>query len=59
MVSAFNILVIRTYMNGISESICESAEIDGAGHFTIFFRIIPPLCIPVIAAIALFAAVYR
>lgn len=59
MVSAFNMLVLRTYMNGLPESLCESAEIDGAGHITIFFRIVLPLCMPVIATVALFTAVYQ
>ena len=36
MVSAFNMLVIRTYMASLPDSLQESAEIDGAGHFTIF-----------------------
>lgn len=57
MVSAFNMLVIRTYMNGLPESLSESAEIDGAGHLTIFIKIIFPLCMPVIATVALFTAV--
>ena len=57
MVSAFNMLVIRTYMNGLPESLSESAEIDGAGHMTIFIKIIFPLCMPVIATVALFTAV--
>lgn len=59
MVSAFNMLVIRTYMVGLPDSLQESAEIDGAGHFTIFLRIIVPLCKPVFATIALFIAVYQ
>ena len=59
MVSAFNMLVMRTYINGIPASLSESAEIDGAGHMTIFFRIILPLCMPVIATISLFTAVYQ
>ena len=57
MVSAWNMLVLRTYMNGIPESLSESAELDGAGHFTIFFRIILPLSMPVIACVSLFSAV--
>ena len=57
MTNAFNMLVIRTYMNGLPESLSESAEIDGAGHFTIFIKIIFPLCMPVIATVALFTAV--
>ncbi len=59
MVSAFNMLVIRTYMASLPDSLQESAEIDGAGHFTIFLRIIVPLCKPVFATIALFIAVYQ
>lgn len=57
MVSAFNMLVIRTYMNGIPDSLEESAQIDGAGYTTIFLKIISPLCKPVYATIALFVAV--
>jgi putative aldouronate transport system permease protein len=57
MVSAFNMLVIRTYMNGLPDSLEESAMIDGAGYFTIFVRIIVPLCKPVFATVALFVAV--
>ncbi len=57
MVSAFNMLVIRTYMNGIPDSLEESAQLDGAGYTTIFLKIISPLCKPVYATIALFVAV--
>ena len=57
MVSAFNMLVIRTYMNGIPDSLEESAQLDGAGYTTIFVKIISPLCKPVYATVALFVAV--
>lgn len=57
MVSAFNMLVIRTYMNGIPDSLEESAQLDGAGYTTIFAKIISPLCKPVYATVALFVAV--
>ncbi|MDR0784592.1 MAG: carbohydrate ABC transporter permease [Treponema sp.] len=57
MISAFNFVVIRTYMNSLPESIIESARIDGCGDFVIFMRIILPLCLPVLATIALFVAV--
>ena len=59
LISAWNMLVIRTYMQGIPDSLEESAQLDGAGYFTIFTRIISPLCKPVYATIALFAAVYH
>ena len=57
MISAFNMLVIRTYMNGIPDSLEESAQLDGAGYTTIFVKIISPLCQPVYATVALFVAV--
>jgi putative aldouronate transport system permease protein len=57
MISAFNFIVIRTYMKKLPESIIESARIDGCGDFIIFIRIILPLCLPVLATIALFIAV--
>ena len=59
MVSAFNMLVLRTYMRGISDSLEESAQLDGAGYMTIFIKIISPLCKPVYATVALFVAVYQ
>lgn len=57
MFSAFNMLVIRTYMTGIPDSLEESAQLDGAGYMTIFVKIISPLCKPVYATVALFVAV--
>jgi len=57
LISAFNFIVIRTYMASLPESIIESARIDGCGDFVIFMRIILPLCLPVLATIALFIAV--
>lgn len=57
MVSAFNMIVIRTFMNGIPDSLAESAEVDGAGHMRIFMQIMLPLCKPVLATVALFIAV--
>lgn len=57
MLSAFNMLVLRTYMNGLPDSLEESAQLDGAGYLTIFAKIISPLCKPVYATVALFVAV--
>lgn len=57
VISAFNMLVIRTYMNGLPDSLVESAQLDGAGYTTIFVKIISPLCKPVYATVALFVAV--
>lgn len=57
MVSAFNVFVIRSYIDGLPYSLQESAKLDGANDFTIYWRIILPLCKPVLATIALFLAV--
>ena len=57
LVSAFNMIVIRTYINGLPDSLIESAKIDGAGEFRIFVQIVLPLCKPVLATVALFIAV--
>jgi putative aldouronate transport system permease protein len=57
LVSAFNLIVVRTYMKTIPDSLHESAEIDGAGEFTIFLKIILPLSMPVLATVTLFSAV--
>lgn len=57
MVSAFNVFVIRSYIDGLPYSLQESAKLDGAGDFMIYYKIIVPLCKPVLATIALFVAV--
>jgi len=57
IVNAFNFIVMRTYIRTVPESFIESARLDGYGEFYIFIRIILPLCLPVLATIALFVAV--
>ena len=57
LISAFNVMVMKTYMQSIPDSLEESAQIEGAGYLRIFWSIITPLCKPVYAAIALFIAV--
>jgi putative aldouronate transport system permease protein len=59
MVSAFNVMVMRTYMAGIPDSLEEAAQLEGAGYMRVFWSIITPLCKPVYATIALFVAVYH
>lgn len=59
MISAFFVMVLRTYMEGLPEELEESAMLDGAGYIRIFFSIITPLCLPVYATVALFQAVYQ
>ncbi|MCR6105658.1 carbohydrate ABC transporter permease [Salipaludibacillus agaradhaerens] len=57
LINAFNIIIIRSFMEGLPYSLQESAKVDGANDFTIFYRIILPICKPVLATIALFIAV--
>jgi len=57
MFSCFNMIVIRTYITGLPEALTESARIDGANDLVIFWKIIFPLCMPVLATVALFVAV--
>ncbi|MEC0235487.1 carbohydrate ABC transporter permease [Paenibacillus kribbensis] len=57
LISAFNVFVIRSFMDGLPYALQESAKLDGANDFTIYWKIILPLCKPVLATIALFLAV--
>lgn len=57
LVGAFNVIIIRTYINSLPASLIESAKIDGAGELRIYFNIIFPLCLPVLATVALWVAV--
>jgi putative aldouronate transport system permease protein len=54
-VTSFNVIVCRTFFRTtIPDSVVESATIDGAGQLTIYFRIVLPLSLPVLATIGLF-----
>lgn len=55
--SFFNAIILRTFFYTIPESLQESARIDGCTELGIFFRIMLPLSLPVMATIALFVGV--
>ncbi|TLS53463.1 carbohydrate ABC transporter permease [Paenibacillus antri] len=57
LVSAFNVFVIRSFIDGLPYALQESAKLDGANDFTIYWRVILPLTKPALATIALFLAV--
>lgn len=57
VVSPFSLILFKTYAENLPASLEESAELDGAGYLTIFTKIIFPLCKPIVATIAVFAAV--
>jgi putative aldouronate transport system permease protein len=56
-ISTWNLLVMRTSFAAIPDSIEESAKMDGAQDFTILFRIIIPLSLPIMAVMTLFYGV--
>ena len=55
--SVFNFIVMRTFFKQLPESLEEAARIDGASDIAVFFKIVIPLSVPIIATIALFYAV--
>lgn len=57
LVSAFNVFIIRSFMDTIPYALQESAKLDGANDFTIFWRVVLPMSKPALATIALFLAV--
>lgn len=57
LISAFNLIIMRSFIEGLPKSLFEQARIDGAGDFRMFFQIVLPLSLPVLATVALFVAV--
>lgn len=55
--NAYYMLLISAYISGLPKSLIESARIDGAGDIRIYVQIILPLCLPVLAAVAIMSAV--
>lgn len=56
MFSVWNMIISKTFMNGIPAAISESAKIDGANDMIIFVRLILPLSKPLLATLGLFSA---
>ena len=57
LMNAFNVILVRNYFtNSIPASLIEAARLDGASEFGIFFRIVMPLSLPIIATIGLMTA---
>ncbi len=57
--SVFNMIIMKSFLHGIPESLRESAEIDGAGPIRVLIHVYLPLSTPVLATLALFYAVGR
>ena len=57
IVQPFNIILVKTYVESLPRSLQEAAELDGAGVLMIFWKVILPVCTPILATIAIFTAV--
>ena len=57
MFSAYNMIIIQSFMRDLPSELIESAKLDGASEYRIFFQMILPLSKPVLATIALFTVV--
>lgn len=57
IVAPYNLILVKTYMESIPAELEESAQLDGAGYWTRFTKIIFPLSKPILATIAIFGAV--
>lgn len=55
--SVWNMIIIRSFFSELPDSLLESAKIDGAGEYRIFFQIVLPLSKPVLATVLLFSLV--
>ncbi|OAS18014.1 carbohydrate ABC transporter permease [Paenibacillus oryzisoli] len=59
MISAFNLIILRTFFSSIPASLEESAYLDGSSHIGTLVRIVLPLSMPALATLSLFYAVSR
>ena len=57
VVQPFNIILVKTYIESIPASLQEAAEVDGAGTLTVFYKIVLPMCTPILATVGIFSAV--
>lgn len=58
-ISAYNVILVKTYVEQLPTSVEESAMIDGASTMTVFFKIILPMSMPIAATIAIYASVFQ
>ena len=58
-INLFNMILMRSYFQSIPEALEESARIDGARYFSVFWRIIFPISTPIVATICLYIGVFH
>lgn len=56
-ISAFYVVLLKTFIEQLPQSLEEAAKLDGAGYFTIFTKVILPLSKPILATIVVFASI--
>jgi multiple sugar transport system permease protein len=59
LANAFGIFLMRQFVAGVPDELIEAARLDGASELRIVFRIVAPMVVPALAALALFAFVYH
>ena len=59
IVSSYNAIIMITYFKSIPSELEESVRIDGGNDYVIFFRIVLPVSLPMLATIGLFVAVWQ
>ncbi len=57
IVSPFNLILTKTFVESVPKELQEAAEMDGAGILTVFFKVIMPVIKPIMATVAIFSAV--
>ena len=57
IVSPFNLILTKTFVESVPKELQEAAEMDGAGILTVFFKVIIPVIKPIMATVAIFSAV--
>ncbi len=55
--SVWNMIIARTYYQGIPTELREAADVDGANELTFYFKILLPVCMPIIAVLCLWSFV--
>lgn len=59
IMSAWNVILFKTYFAGLPEGVIEAAKIDGASEFKVYFKIIAPLSLPIFATLAFTTALAK
>ncbi len=57
LIWVYNMILVRSFIDGLPPALQEAAQLDGANDFQIWYKVVMPLCTPVIATIALYYAV--